>query len=97
MLPRVITESFPVANSSREWPAKGTNNMCSGLPLQPEISDQMVGCNRSSFHKGQLEGYTIPTDQYGERYCTHNQYTFAHHWLEDSVQAPHVHRGKHNT
>lgn len=70
--------------------------MCPGLPVQPEIADWMVGYNRS-FHKGQLEGYTIPTDQYGERCCTHKQDTFAHHWLEDSVQAPHVHRGKHNT
>lgn len=97
MLPWVSREGFPAANSSSKWPAKGTMKIYPGLPVQPEIADQMVGCNKRSFHKGQLEGYTIPMDQYGERYCTHNQDTFAHHWLEDIVQAPHVHRGKHNT
>jgi len=71
--------------------------VCPGLPLQSEITDQMAGCNRRRFHNAQLEGYTIPTDQYGERYCTHSRDIFAHHWLEDSVQAPHVHKGKHNT
>lgn len=71
--------------------------MCPGLPLQPEILYQMIGFNRSSFHKGQLEEHTIPTDHYRETHCALNQDTFAHRWLEDSVPAPHVHRGKRNT
>lgn len=71
--------------------------MCPGIPRQPETADQMIGFNRSTFHKGQLEEHTIPTDQYGETYRTLKRDTFAHRWLEDSVPALHVHRGKHNT
>lgn len=37
-------------------------NVCPELPLQPEITYQMVHCNRS-FHKAQPEGYTIPMER----------------------------------